>query len=186
MIFKSKEILWRGRYLKCAEITYSDKKGNTHKWEVVERERTKGIVVVAPVTEQRRFIFVRQFRPPVGRMVIEFPAGLNDRDEPLEEVARRELLEETGYLAGKIIHLGMWPASSGISSEFLSGYLALDLKDTGVVNREAEEEDMEVFEVDVDDAFHRLRNMEKDGNYVDIKIYALIEMVREYLKNEIR
>ncbi len=182
MILKNKEILWCGRYLKCAEITYLDSKGNTHKWEVVERERTKGIVVIAPVTHDRKFIFVRQFRPPVGKRVIEFPAGLNDRDEPLEEVARRELLEETGYLAGRIVPLGRWPASSGISSEFLSGYLALDLVNTGTVMREPEEEDMEVFEIPVDEAFQRLRRMEAEGDYIDLKIYALIEMVKEYLK----
>lgn len=50
----------------------------------------------------------RQFRPPAGRVVIEFPAGLVDPNETLEECALRELREETGYV-GELVGGEMKP-----------------------------------------------------------------------------
>lgn len=44
----------------------------------------------------------KQFRPPAGKVVIEFPAGLVDPSESLEECALRELKEETGYV-GEVV-----------------------------------------------------------------------------------
>ena len=43
-------------------------------------------------------LIVQQFRPPVGRVTIELPAGLIDKDETPEQAALRELKEETGYV----------------------------------------------------------------------------------------
>jgi 8-oxo-dGTP pyrophosphatase MutT (NUDIX family) len=50
-------------------------------------------------------ILVKQFRPPIGKYTIENPAGLIDGDESAEHAAIRELKEETGYVAHKIVHV---------------------------------------------------------------------------------
>ena len=94
----NRRILHEGRYLRLV------RKG---RWEFVERIKCSGIVVVLPVTERREIVFIEQHRIPIDQYVIEFPAGLvNDADdrpiESLEEGARRELWEETGYAAKRM------------------------------------------------------------------------------------
>ncbi len=70
-------------------------------------------VTVIPLLEppeggvtQDSFILVEQFRHGIGELCLEFPAGLIEPNEPPEEAAKRELLEETGYLAKEITLIG--------------------------------------------------------------------------------
>lgn len=58
-----------------------------------------GAVVVVPILDDGRLVLERQFRYPVGRVMLEFPAGKLDAGEPPLPCARRELAEETGYRA---------------------------------------------------------------------------------------
>jgi len=58
-----------------------------------------GAVAVIPLLDDGRLVLVRQFRYPIGRTIIEFPAGKLDAGESTLECARRELREETGYSA---------------------------------------------------------------------------------------
>ncbi len=112
-----KETLWEGNFLRIVLITFIDRDGHTRKWEAVERKNSKGIVIVIPITSAGEFVFIRQFRPAFGGYVIEFPAGLNDKKEALIEVARRELIEETGLICDDILFLAEGPVSSGLSTE---------------------------------------------------------------------
>jgi ADP-ribose pyrophosphatase len=63
-------------------------------------------VIVMTVAADGRLVFVRQFRPPLGRAALETPAGFIDDNENPEDAAHREVYEETGYRCDKIIHLG--------------------------------------------------------------------------------
>ena len=91
-----------GRYLALDEITFTNSRNRTGVWECVNRLHTTGAVVIIPRLEPGGdFVLVRQFRPPAGRCMIEFPAGLIEPGESVEETAVRELYEETGY-RGKI------------------------------------------------------------------------------------
>ena len=58
-----------------------------------------GAVAVVPVLDDGRVVMVRQFRYPLGQVLLEFPAGKIDPGEPVWDCARRELREETGYTA---------------------------------------------------------------------------------------
>ena len=91
-----------GKYLALDEITFTNSRGKTGVWECVNRLHTTGAAVIIPRLEPGGdFVLVRQFRPPAGRFMIEFPAGLVEPGESVEETAVRELYEETGY-RGKI------------------------------------------------------------------------------------
>lgn len=93
--------------------------------EVVEHP---GAVAVVALDEQGQVLLIRQYRHPVSRQLWEIPAGLRDvaGEEPLL-TARRELLEEAGYLAADWQVLADFFTSPGISSERLRVYLARGL-----------------------------------------------------------
>src|SRR5580704_13589060 len=73
-------------------------------WEYAERKNVTGIVAIIAVTAEGKLLLVEQYRPPLGKTVIELPAGLagdiaGQEGEAMVTAARRELLEETGYEA---------------------------------------------------------------------------------------
>lgn len=182
----NKRILHEGRFLRLAELEGLTPSGIPFTWEIVERVNARGIVVVVPVREmgsEKLFIFVRHWRAPLDSWVIEFPAGLNDKNEDLELVARRELKEETGYEAQNLIPLGTFPASGGISSEKLTCYLATGLLKTGEPQLEPLEE-LEVMEIPFKEVKKRLFETQQRGDYVDLKVYALVELASTRLQME--
>lgn len=64
-------------------------------------------------------------------VAVSFPAGYIEKGETPEEAAKRELLEETGYMSDKLIHLDSFYQDEGISSAFNHAFLALDVKKVG-------------------------------------------------------
>ena len=93
--------------------------------EVVEHP---GGVCVLPVDTDGCAWCVRQFRYPSRRHLLEAPAGkLEPGEDPLS-CAIRELSEETGFTAGRMVSLGSYYTSPGFSTEELHLFLALDLE----------------------------------------------------------
>ena len=99
--------------------------GKIVKREVVEHP---GGVTILPVDADGTVTLVRQFRYPFGRMMLEAPAGKLEYGEDPDKAAVRELSEETGFTAGRMVKLGAICTSPGFSSEVLHLYLALDLR----------------------------------------------------------
>lgn len=87
-----------------------------------------GAVAIVAMNDRGQVLLIRQYRHPVGEWLWEIPAGLLDVDgESLESAARRELLEETGYLAGELEPLIEFFTTPGGSTEKISIFLARDL-----------------------------------------------------------
>ena len=82
--------------------------------------------IVVPVTSDERIVLIEQYRHGKKRFYTEFPAGLNEENEPPEKTAERELEEETGYV-GKITSLGSLPRDQGYSDANLHFFLAKDV-----------------------------------------------------------
>lgn len=147
-------------------------------WEFVERRNTTGIVIIVAVTEERRLVLVEQMRIPVGRSVVELPAGLAG-DEPgaageaLAEAAKRELVEETGYEAELMESLGEGPSSAGLSSEVVTFFRARRLRRTGEGGG-VPGEDITVHEVPLDDVPGWLGKQADRGALIDPKVYAAL------------
>jgi len=181
----NKETLWQGRFLRIVLITFIDKEGKTRKWEAVERINNQGIVIVIPITENKEFVFIRQFRPAFSSYVIEFPAGLNDKMEPLLEVAKRELIEETGLITEEIIFLAEGPVSSGLSTEVITVFVAKNVKeapeDLKKLYPPDETENIEVIKVNEKEALDFLYKQREKGDFIDLKIYGFIELARKFI-----
>jgi len=99
--------------------------------EVAVREyiRHSGGVGIVPVVDGN-VILIRQFRISIERELIELPAGRLEPGEDPMACAGRELEEETGYRAGKLIPIASYFASVGNSNERMQLFLALDLEKT--------------------------------------------------------
>lgn len=86
-----------------------------------------GAVMVIPVLDDGRLVVERQFRYPVGRTVIEFPAGKLDPHEGGLACACRELLEETGFQAREWARAGLMHPVIGYGDEFIEIWFARGL-----------------------------------------------------------
>ena len=107
-----------GRFLRLDELEYVDGHGRQRRWESAARQGGAWAVLIIPILQPSgRLLLIRQYRPPVDRLVLEFPAGLVDAGETPAQAAARELREETGY-HGRVCWLGPQTCSSpGMTSE---------------------------------------------------------------------
>ncbi len=176
-----KKTLWKGKFMSAVEITYRDARGIVRTWEALERVGIGGIVVMVALTPLGNVILEKQFRPPMGRDVIELPAGLVEAGEKMEDAARRELIEETGWAAGKLEFLAEGPISTGASTESLRAYLCTELKHVGK-NGGDDNEIIEVIEVPLGNAQEFLRQQQIKGTLVDLKVFGLVELARKAVK----
>ena len=89
--------------------------------------RHPGAVAVVPILDDGRLVLVRQYRHPVGRVLLEWPAGKRDAGEPTIACAQRELLEETGYTATEWAWAGWIHNAAAYSSEGIALWFARGL-----------------------------------------------------------
>jgi ADP-ribose pyrophosphatase len=133
------------------QVLYSGKKVRLelhHLQSDVEDDHTRhvrevivhpGAVVVLGFTPDDQLILIRNFRYPIGQILLELPAGTLEKNEDPINCAGRELLEETGYLAGRIKPIGNFFSSPGILSEKMYAFAAYDLEHKGQALEEGEE-----------------------------------------------
>ncbi|HET6546144.1 MAG TPA: NUDIX hydrolase [Rhodanobacteraceae bacterium] len=146
------------------------------RWEYAERTNTGGGVIIIALTAEDRLLFVEQYRGAIDKRSIEMPAGLvgdlaADPDEKAVDAARRELLEETGYAAGRVEFLMAGPSSSGMSNEIMAFVRAFDLTRVHAGGGD-DTENITVHEVPRADAPRWLVEKMKEGYSVDPKMFA--------------
>ena len=168
----SVETLYQGEWLRMV------RRG---RWEYCERTHGKDglAVLVIAVTPADEVLFVEQFRVPLGAPTIEMPAGLvgdDYSDDTLQTAARRELIEETGWDAGRIDVLLIGPTSSGMSNERIAFARALDLKKVGEGGGVGSE-NITVHSVPRSEAPAWLMQKHREGYELDLKLWAGLWMI---------
>jgi ADP-ribose pyrophosphatase len=167
------ETLLQGRAFKIRRDTLKTPDGRETKFDIVEHG---GSVVIVPVDADGNILFVRQYRHAAGMDMLELPAGTRDGDEPFADCAAREIREETGMEAGKLIHVGSFYLAPGYSTEYMGVFFATDLKHNPL---EADDDEfLSVEKLPVKDAFA----MAERGDMPDAKSLAALLMVRPYLE----
>ena len=150
--------------------------GNVVKFDHIDH---KGAAAVFPVLDDGRIIMVRQFRNSIDRHTWEIPAGgLNSREEPTIEAARRELEEETGYTTEKELELLITINSTpAFCNEKIDIYVATDLKPGEQHLDEDEVLSYRAFTVD------EVKEMILSGKMTDAKtISAVMSYAAKYLE----
>lgn len=169
-----KNYIYKGRILNLRNDTALLPNGKTANREIVEHN---GGVCVAALTDNDELIFVKQFRYPYMEEILELPAGKRDsKDEDPLACGIRELREETGATAKKIIPLGELYPTPGYCAEIIWLYLATGLsygeQDTD------EDEFLSVCKIPLKKAVE----MVMSGEIKDAKTQTLVLKVNE-LKN---
>ena len=117
---------WRGGFLDVRRDLVSLPDGGTSHREYIVHP---GAVMIVPILANDRLVVERQWRYPMGKAMLEFPAGKIERGEPPIDCAVRELVEETGYRAAEwaragVLHNAIAYSTEGIEIWFARGLAA--------------------------------------------------------------
>lgn len=150
------------------------------RWEYCERVKNTAAAMIFACTREGKVLLVEEYRPPIRQQSICFPAGLigDAEQESAEDAARRELLEETGYEAGQVRFLYAGPSSPGITSEYISFFLATDLVHRGQGGG-VQGERITVHEVPREEIDEWLAAQRAIGKAVDPRIYAGLYVLQQ-------
>jgi ADP-ribose pyrophosphatase len=161
------EQIYRGRAVSLRVDTIEKITGSRTTREVVEHSDCVAVVVM---DHEDNVLLVRQFRHPVGKPLLEIPAGgIDPGEEPIDSV-RRELQEEIGYLPRQIARLGGFYSVPGYGTEYLHCFLATDLVPGRLTAEDTE--DIELVRVALDD----VPGLIASGQICDAKSIAALLM----------
>lgn len=155
-ITKGSKTIYKGKIinLRIDEVMLPNGKSSTR--EIVEHP---GAVVIIPLVEGKIAV-LKQYRKPVDEILFELPAGkIEEGEDPLTS-AERELVEETGFRAEKLVKLNSFYTTPGFSNEIMHLFLAKGLR-------------MERQRLDQDE-------------FLEVSLYSLEELIKMVLDNRIK
>ena len=158
--------VWQGRFLAAK---------TRGKWEYVSRTRGITAAVILAIDEGH-VLLVEQYRVPLGRNCLELPAGLigdETEGEAAETAAIRELEEETGYRAARMIDLRRFHSSPGMATEGFTLLRAEGLEEVGAGGG-VEGENIIVHRVALTDVSAFVARKRAEGCAMDVKLLLLL------------
>jgi len=169
----SRREIFDGRIVKLSVDRVRLPNGNECDLEMI---RHPGAAAVVPVDADGNVLLVRQYRYASGGWLLEVPAGKLDAGEPPEECAVREVEEETGQRAGRLIPMGWIWTTPGFTDEKIWLFLARDLTPT---RQELQDDEVLTLErLPLQDAIdHAMR-----GDIVDAKSICALLRTPEFLQ----
>lgn len=176
-LLHSREI-YDGRivHLDIDRVRYPD--GSEGEIEIIRHSGASAVIPLLdpPSAADPRIVMIHQFRYASAGYLYEIPAGRPDQPgEDWEVCARRELEEETGYAAGRMIHLSRILTTPGFTDEAIHLYLAMDLSE-GSVSRDVDEF-IEIVEISISQAILKVTR----GEITDAKTICGLFMARAWI-----
>uniref|UniRef100_A0A914WFB3 Nudix hydrolase domain-containing protein n=1 Tax=Plectus sambesii TaxID=2011161 RepID=A0A914WFB3_9BILA len=186
---ESDEVLFRGQWMSGRHVNFLDKASGVRKvWQSAFRSTKQpgvdvdGVDIIATLIRDggasRHFVFVKQYRIPLNAFCLEFPAGLIDANETVEQAGLRELKEETGYTASRVIALtkgrhGLDPGLTDDTVQFLTVEIDGDLPENQTPTQQLEVgEHVQVVLVPCDSIMQALRDITERGVSVEAMLYS--------------
>ncbi len=163
------EIIYKGKVFTVYREMFETEKGNT----TIEVVRHKGAVAVLPILPDGSIALEKQYRYSIKDFIYEVPAGTLEDNEDPENCARRELTEETGYVAENLTYLTKILMSPGYVDEQIYLYVANVKPEKGATNLD-KDEIIQTIIVKPEDAF----NMIKERKIIDSKTINLILLAK--------
>lgn len=162
-IIKEK-LIYKGNFLDIVNMDVILPDGKNASRDIVKHP---GATAIIAFLDEENIILVEQFRLALNRVTLEIPAGKIDKNEETEECAKRELQEETGYIANNLEYLGCIATAPGFCDEIIYLYKATDL----TLGNKDEDED-EFTNVKIMN-INKVKEMIRKGEIVDGKTISI-------------
>jgi ADP-ribose pyrophosphatase len=133
--------------------------------------KTAGSAFIVPMIDDEHILLLKQFRYLTDRISLEFPGGGMKEGQKPEEIARKELIEETGY-DGDLEYVGSFNPYIGITTEFCYVYIARNLKKSDEFSKD-ESEDFEVVKLSINEVEEKMKSNEI-FNGMSLAMWALV------------
>ena len=158
------ELLFQNRWIELYEDKVEVRTGKvTHyTWY-----KSPDVAVIVPFLDKDTLVMIRQYRHPLRKVLLEFPAGHIEADEDSEKTARRELLEETGYHTKEIKEVYTYNPSVNLSKQIIHVFRAKDLTE-GEYKHDSVEDIRKIEIVAVEELKHMISegNVENAGTLI--------------------
>lgn len=162
-ILKEK-LIYKGSFLDIVNVDIELPNGKNYSRDVVKHP---GATAIIAFLDDENIILVEQFRLALNKRILEIPAGKINKNEDIKECAKRELQEETGYIAGNLEYLGCIATAPGFCDEIIYLYKATAL----TLGNKHEDED-EFTNVKVMN-INNVKEMIKKGEIIDGKTISV-------------
>jgi ADP-ribose pyrophosphatase len=166
------EIVFNGSHVKLRVDRVIEPSGHEATREIVVHP---GAVCIVARPTDSEVILIRQYRHSTGGELLEIPAGGLDPGEAPLDAARRELEEETGFLAANVVERGSFWTTPGFTTEYMWLFEA-----TGLTKTQTNPDEDEVIETEVVKVADALRMIE-DGRIQDAK--SILGLLRVFWKS---
>ncbi|MFC2020786.1 NUDIX hydrolase [Chloroflexota bacterium] len=131
----SSKLIYDGRVVRLRVDIVQMPSGRESTREIVEHDE---VVAIVAIDTDDNVLLVNQFRQPLGKELLEIPAGGIEEGEKPEDAVCREMQEETGYLPQKVERLGGFYSAPGFCTEYLHLYLTTDLTASRLYDEDTE------------------------------------------------
>ncbi len=156
------------------KVNYVLPDGREREYDLVDHANA---VTLVAIDHEMQIYFVSQYRIGADEILLELPAGVLDQNEKPETAARRELREETGMDAERIVHIGGFFMTAGYSNEFMDVFLASNLNPAPL--QADEDEFLAVQRIPFSDALKFASNGQiKDGKSI-VSLFLATPHVKE-------
>lgn len=174
IIINNKNTIRQGRVFDITVENITFDNGFNVDMEII---RHPGASAIVPLMADDRVVMIKQYRHAVGDFIWEIPAGTFDGKEDPLVCARRELTEETGFIADKWKRLGAVTPVPGYSDERIQIYLARDLKPA--TQNLDQDEFLEVHPIPLTQVIEMITNGEIEDAKTVMGIFLTLQTIRK-------